>query len=150
MSRDDCIRRCCELKAEVVAADERETGLRALLNLGHTFGHAIEAEMGYGNWLHGEAVAAGMVMAARTSERLGKFSSAETQRIITLLTRAGLPVNGPREMSAQAYLPHMLRDKKVLAGEMRLILPLAIGKSEVRSGVSHELVLNAIADCQSA
>lgn len=109
-----CIRRCCELKAEVVAADERETGLRALLNLGHTFGHAIEAEMGYGNWLHGEAVAAGMVMAARTSERLGQFSSAETQRIITLLTRAGLPVNGPREMSAQAYLPHMLRDKKVL------------------------------------
>ena len=82
-----CIRRCCELKAEVVAADERETGLRALLNLGHTFGHAIEAEMGYGNWLHGEAVAAGMVMAARTSERLGQFSSAETQRIITLLTR---------------------------------------------------------------
>ena len=145
-----CIRRCCELKAEVVAADERETGLRALLNLGHTFGHAIEAEMGYGNWLHGEAVAAGMVMAARTSERLGQFISAETQRIITLLTRAGLPVNGPREMSAQAYLPHMLRDKKVLAGEMRLILPLAIGKSEVRSGVSHELVLNAIADCQSA
>ncbi len=69
-----CIRRCCELKAEVVAADERETGLRALLNLGHTFGHAIEAEMGYGNWLHGEAVAAGMVMAARTSERLGQFS----------------------------------------------------------------------------
>lgn len=139
-----CIRRCCELKAEVVAADERETGLRALLNLGHTFGHAIEAEMGYGNWLHGEAVAAGMVMAARTSERLGQFSSAETQRIITLLTRAGLPVNGPREMSAQAYLPHMLRDKKVLAGEMRLILPLAIGKSEVRSGVSHELVLTPL------
>lgn len=110
----------------------------------------LKLKMGYGNWLHGEAVAAGMVMAARTSERLGQFSSAETQRIITLLTRAGLPVNGPREMSAQAYLPHMLRDKKVLAGEMRLILPLAIGKSEVRSGVSHELVLNAIADCQSA
>ncbi|SQB37019.1 3-dehydroquinate synthase [Citrobacter koseri] len=117
-----CIRRCCELKAEVVAADERETGLRALLNLGHTFGHAIEAEMGYGNWLHGEAVAAGMVMAARTSERLGQFSAADTQRIITLLQRAGLPVHGPREMSAQAYLPHMLRDKKVLAGEMRLVL----------------------------
>ena len=108
-----CIRRCCELKAEVVAADEREMGLRALLNLGHTFGHAIEAEMGYGNWLHGEAVAAGMVMAARTSERLGQFTSADTQRIITLLQRAGLPVNGPREMSSEAYLPHMLRDKKV-------------------------------------
>ncbi|QLO40916.1 3-dehydroquinate synthase [Citrobacter freundii] len=145
-----CIRRCCELKAEVVAADEREMGLRALLNLGHTFGHAIEAEMGYGNWLHGEAVAAGMVMAARTSERLGQFCSADTQRIITLLKRAGLPVDGPREMSTQAYLPHMLRDKKVLAGEMRLVLPLAIGKSEVRGGVSHEVVLNAIADCQQA
>ncbi|SUG36303.1 3-dehydroquinate synthase [Salmonella enterica subsp. arizonae] len=145
-----CIRRCCELKAEVVAADEREAGLRALLNLGHTFGHAIEAEMGYGNWLHGEAVAAGMVMAACTSERLGQFSSADTQRIIALLRRAGLPVNGPREMSAQAYLPHMLRDKKVLAGELRLVLPLAIGKSEVRGGVSHEVVLSAIADCQQA
>ncbi len=107
-----CIRRCCELKAEVVAADERETGLRALLNLGHTFGHAIEAEMGYGNWLHGEAVAAGMVMAARTSERLGQFEAKETQRIIALLERAKLPVTGPREMSPDAYLPHMMRDKK--------------------------------------
>ena len=145
-----CIRRCCELKAEVVAADERETGLRALLNLGHTYGHAIEAEMGYGNWLHGEAVAAGMVMAAHTAERLGQFTPAETQRIITLLERAGLPVTGPREMSAQAYLPHMLRDKKVLAGEMRLVLPLAVGKSEVRSGVPHDVVLGAIADCQQA
>ncbi|EAY2232481.1 3-dehydroquinate synthase [Salmonella enterica] len=145
-----CIRRCCELKAEVVAADEREAGLRALLNLGHTFGHAIEAEMGYGNWLHGEAVAAGIVMAARASERLGQFSSADTQRIIALLERAGLPVNGPCEMSAQDYLSHMLRDKKVLAGELRLVLPLAIGKSEVRGGVSHEVVLSAIADCQQA
>lgn len=145
-----CIRRCCELKAEVVAADERETGLRALLNLGHTFGHAIEAEMGYGNWLHGEAVAAGMVMAARASERLGQFRPEETARIIALLKRAGLPVSGPQEMSAQAYLPHMMRDKKVLAGEMRLVLPLAIGKSEVRGGVPHEVVLGAIADCQQA
>lgn len=145
-----CIRRCCELKAEVVAADERETGLRALLNLGHTFGHAIEAEMGYGNWLHGEAVAAGMVMAARASERLGQFRPEETARIIALLQRAGLPVSGPQEMSAQAYLPHMMRDKKVLAGEMRLVLPLAIGKSEVRGGVPHEVVLGAIADCQQA
>ncbi|MBE4882446.1 3-dehydroquinate synthase [Enterobacter cloacae complex sp. P39RS] len=145
-----CIRRCCELKAEVVAADERETGLRALLNLGHTFGHAIEAEMGYGNWLHGEAVAAGMVMAARASERLGQFRPEETARIIALLKRAGLLVSGPQEMSAQAYLPHMMRDKKVLAGEMRLVLPLAIGKSEVRGGVPHEVVLGAIADCQQA
>ncbi|WP_165431611.1 3-dehydroquinate synthase [Atlantibacter hermannii] len=145
-----CIRRCCELKAEVVAADERESSLRALLNLGHTFGHAIEAEMGYGNWLHGEAVAAGMVMAARTAQRLGQFHEDDIQRIITLLKRAGLPVNGPQSMAPAAYLPHMMRDKKVLAGELRLVLPLAIGKSEVRGGVSHDLVLSAIADCWQA
>lgn len=145
-----CIRRCCELKAEVVAADERETGLRALLNLGHTYGHAIEAHMGYGNWLHGEAVAAGMVMAARTAERLGQFSAADTDRIIALLTRAGLPVNGPESMQSQAYLPHMMRDKKVLAGELRLVLPLAIGKAEVRGGVAHDIVLAAIEDCQKS
>ena len=143
-----CIRRCCELKAEVVAADEREMGLRALLNLGHTFGHAIEAHMGYGNWLHGEAIAAGMVMAARTAERLGQFSSADTNRIIALLLRAGLPVHGPESMKAEEYLPHMMRDKKVLAGEMRLVLPLAIGRSEVRAGVAHDMVLAAINDCQ--
>ncbi|RPE01415.1 3-dehydroquinate synthase [Candidatus Pantoea deserta] len=143
-----CIRRCCELKAEVVAADEHEHGQRALLNLGHTFGHAIEAHMGYGNWLHGEAVAAGMVMAARTAQRLGQFSEADTQRIITLLLRAGLPVHGPESMKAEAYLPHMLRDKKVLAGELRLVLPLALGRAEVRGGVAHDMVLAAINDCQ--
>ncbi|EPE7079319.1 3-dehydroquinate synthase [Cronobacter sakazakii] len=145
-----CIRRCCEIKADVVAADERESGMRALLNLGHTFGHAIEAEMGYGNWLHGEAVAAGMVMAARAAERLGHFETQDVERIIALLKRAGLPVTGPESMPPQAYLPHMMRDKKVLAGELRLVLPLAIGKSEVRGGVPHDLVLSAIADCQQA
>lgn len=142
-----CIRRCCELKADVVAADEREGGLRALLNLGHTFGHAIETEMGYGNWLHGEAVAAGMVMAARTAQRLGQFSEADVQRVIRLLQRAGLPVTGPQEMPVDAYMPHMMRDKKVLAGELRLILPLGIGKSEVRGGVAHDVVIAAINDC---
>jgi 3-dehydroquinate synthase len=142
-----CIRRCCELKAEVVAADERESGLRALLNLGHTYGHAIEAEMGYGNWLHGEAVAAGMMMAAHAARRLGQLSADDVERIKSLLLRAGLPVTGPNEMVPQAYLPHMMRDKKVLAGELRLVLPTAIGQSEVRSGVSHELVLASIADC---
>ncbi|HBV40619.1 MAG TPA: 3-dehydroquinate synthase [Erwinia sp.] len=143
-----CIRRCCELKAEVVAADEREMGQRALLNLGHTYGHAIEAHMGYGNWLHGEAVAAGMVMAARTAERLGEFSAADTDRIISLLQRAGLPVHGPASMTAEDYLPHMLRDKKVLAGELRLVLPLALGQAHVRGGVAHDTVLAAINDCQ--
>ncbi|MDU6410201.1 MAG: 3-dehydroquinate synthase [Yersiniaceae bacterium] len=143
-----CIRRCCELKAEVVAADERENGQRALLNLGHTYGHAIEAEMGYGNWLHGEAVAAGMMMAAHTARRLGQFSEQDVARLKALLQRANLPVNGPQEMAAAAYLPHMMRDKKVLAGELRLVLPTAIGRSEVRSGVPHELVLASIDDCR--
>jgi len=144
-----CIRRCCEIKAEVVAADEHELGLRALLNLGHTYGHAIEAHMGYGNWLHGEAVAAGMVMAARNAERLGQFNPADTDRIIALLQRAGLPVNGPESMVPADYLPHMMRDKKVLAGKLRLVLPLAIGKAEVRSGVPHDMVLASIQDCQT-
>jgi len=144
-----CIRRCCELKAEVVAADEHERGQRALLNLGHTYGHAIEAHMGYGNWLHGEAVAAGMVMAARTAERLGEFSAADTDRIISLLQRAGLPVQGPESMAAEEYLPHMLRDKKVLAGELRLVLPLALGRACVRGGVGHDTVLAAINDCRA-
>lgn len=143
-----CIRRCCELKAEVVAADERENGMRALLNLGHTYGHAIEAEMGYGNWLHGEAVAAGMVMAAYAAHRLGQFSLDDLERVKNLIKRAGLPVCGPQQMSAEAYLPHMMRDKKVLAGELRLVLPKAIGQSEVRAGVSHETVLASIEDCR--
>ncbi|WP_454878925.1 3-dehydroquinate synthase [Serratia inhibens] len=142
-----CIRRCCELKAEVVAADERESGLRALLNLGHTYGHAIEAEMGYGVWLHGEAVAAGMMMAAETAHRLGQFPTDDIERIKTLLLRAGLPVCGPQEMTPESYLPHMMRDKKVLAGELRLVLPTAIGQAEVRSGVGHDLVLASIAAC---
>lgn len=142
-----CIRRCCEIKAAVVAADERESGMRALLNLGHTYGHAIEAEMGYGNWLHGEAVAAGMVMAAHTARRLGQFSVEDVERVKSLLICAGLPVNGPTQMTPESYLPHMMRDKKVLAGELRLVLPTAIGQSEVRGGVAHDMVLASIADC---
>ena len=106
--------------------------------------------MGYGNWLHGEAIAAGMVMAARTAQRLGQFSAQDTDRIIALLQRAGLPVNGPVEMQAEDYLPHMMRDKKVLAGELRLILPLSIGRAEVRGGVAHDMVMAAINDCQKS
>ena len=142
-----CIRRCCELKAAVVAADEHEHGQRALLNLGHTYGHAIETWMGYGNWLHGEAVAAGMVMAARTAQRLGQFSAADCERIIALLRRAGLPVQGPAAMPAEEYLPLMMRDKKVLNAQLRLVLPLAIGQAEVRSGVAHDMVLASVQDC---
>ncbi|MGJ3355027.1 3-dehydroquinate synthase [Providencia sp. Je.9.19] len=143
-----CIRRCCELKAQVVAADEKETnGLRALLNLGHTFGHAIEAHMGYGVWLHGEAVAAGMVMAAKTAELIGNFTSEQTQRVITLLERAQLPVTGPSQMKPDDYLPHMMRDKKVMGGKLHLILPTTIGHSEMRSDIDAQTVITAISSC---
>ncbi len=153
MSLDDkamayCIRRCCELKAQVVAADEKETsGLRALLNLGHTFGHAIEAHMGYGVWLHGEAVSVGMVMAAKTAELDGTFSAQQTQRIIALLERAGLPVVGPKQMAPDDYLPHMMRDKKVMGGKLHLILPTEIGHANLRSDIKLPTVKQAISYC---
>ena len=111
----------CRIKAEIVAADEREAGERALLNFGHTFGHAIETGVGYGEWLHGEAVAAGMVLAARLSERLGAIDGADVERLRRLLERAGLPVDAPR-LGADRYLTLMGRDKKVVAGAMRFVL----------------------------
>ncbi len=144
-----CIRRCCELKAAVVAADERENGQRALLNLGHTYGHAIETHMGYGNWLHGEAVAAGIMMAAHAARRLGQFTSDDINRVQALLMRANLPVTGPVEMAPKDYLPHMMRDKKVVSGQLRLVLPRGLGQAEVRAGVTNDIVLASIADCQA-
>ncbi|MGL4454917.1 MAG: 3-dehydroquinate synthase [Plesiomonas sp.] len=143
-----CIQRCCELKAQVVAADETEQGQRALLNLGHTFGHAIEAEMGYGVWLHGEAVAAGMMMAAQTAVRLGQCSASDVARLRALLLRAKLPVSGPASMPPERYIPHMMRDKKVLAGTLRLVLPQGIGQANVVSGTEPHHVLAAIGECR--
>jgi 3-dehydroquinate synthase len=120
------IRRSCEIKAEVVSEDERESGTRALLNLGHTFGHAIEAGLSFGTWLHGEAVAAGIVLAARLSRRMGMLSDAELQRVIALLERAGLPVQAPR-LGVDRYLELMGLDKKVEGGKLRLVLLRRIG-----------------------
>jgi 3-dehydroquinate synthase len=120
------IRRSCELKAEVVAGDERESGARALLNLGHTFGHAIEAGLSYGTWLHGEAVAAGTVMAARLSRLMGMLTDADVERIVRLLQRAMLPVSAP-DLGVETWLRLMGMDKKVEGGKLRLILLRAIG-----------------------
>lgn len=139
------IRRCCEIKAEMVASDEREHGVRALLNLGHTFGHAIEAEMGYGNWLHGEAVAAGTMQACHTAHLRGEMSAAEVTRVESLLIKAHLPVLGPAEMTLDHYLPHMLRDKKVLAGKLRLVLPVGIGRSQVVDDVTEQQLAQVVA-----
>lgn len=138
------IRRCCEIKAEMVASDEREHGVRALLNLGHTFGHAIEAEMGYGNWLHGEAVAAGTMQACHTAHLRGEMSAAEIARVESLLIKAHLPVLGPAEMTLDHYLPHMLRDKKVLAGKLRLVLPVGIGRSQVVDDVTEQQLAQVV------
>ncbi len=125
------IERSCRNKAEVVAADELESGQRALLNLGHTFGHAIETGMGYGTWLHGEAVAVGMCMAADLSRRLGWITEQDQMRSVELIRRAGLPVNPPEEMKLERYLELMAVDKKVLDGGLRLVLLRAIGDSVV-------------------
>ncbi|UXI01510.1 3-dehydroquinate synthase [Photobacterium sp. TY1-4] len=138
------IRRCCQIKADVVAADEKESGVRALLNLGHTFGHAIEAEMGYGNWLHGEAVAAGTVQAAQTACEHGLLDQADVERIIRLLAQANLPIAAPAEMDFDCYMKHMMRDKKVLSGQLRLVLPTSIGCAEVVADVPHDILRRVI------
>lgn len=136
----ETIYRCCEIKAEVVAQDEREGGIRALLNLGHTFGHAIEAEQGYGAWLHGEAVSAGMVIACKTASLLDWFDESETRRVIALLAAFELPVDGPATMAKADYVKHMKRDKKVEAGQIRFILPQGIGKAVVTADVSDDML----------
>lgn len=124
------VSRSCEIKAQIVGMDEREHGLRAILNLGHTFGHAIEAVSGYGNWLHGEAVAAGTVMALDMSQRLGWLSSADRQRGEALLARCGLPVQAPA-IGAERARQLMGLDKKVLEGRLRLVLLSALGRAQV-------------------
>ena len=124
------MRRSCELKASIVAEDEREHGRRALLNLGHTFGHAIETAAGYGEWLHGEAVGVGMLMAADLSRRLGWIDAADVERVRTLLGRAGLPV-APPPIGAARALDLMGLDKKVLAGRLRLVLMRRLGEGVV-------------------
>lgn len=143
------VKRSCENKASVVAQDEREGGLRAILNLGHTFGHAIETAQGYGNWLHGEAVAAGMVMAADLSYRRGAISSSELARIIELLTRANLPVKAPADMSPQQFTELMGVDKKVLDGRLRLVLLAAMGRAITTSDIDPTLLQQTFEACRA-
>lgn len=134
-ARDDAatvyaVRRSCEIKATVVGADEREQGIRAILNLGHTFGHAIETATGYTQWLHGEAVAAGMVMATDLSHRLGWVSREDLERTIELLRRFDLPVAPPR-IGAERGRQLMGMDKKVLKGQVRLVLLKRMGEADI-------------------
>jgi len=136
------IYRSCEIKAQVVGQDEREGGIRAILNLGHTFGHAIETGMGYGNWLHGEAVGAGMVMAAETSRRLGWLSEAEVARTRALIRAAGLPDVAP-DLGMNRYLEYMGHDKKVEGGKMRFVLLKKLGEAVITADVPTD-VLTAV------
>lgn len=138
------VRRCCEIKAAVVAEDERETGVRALLNFGHTFGHAIESGLGYGKWLHGEAVAAGMVMAADLSRRLGYIAQADVDRVVALLKRARLPV-APPDIAPGRMLELMAVDKKTEGGKLRFVLLDRIGAASIRSEVPAGLLQQALA-----
>lgn len=145
----------CANKAAVVAADEREGGVRATLNLGHTFGHAIEAAMGYGTWLHGEAVAAGMVMAVEMSRRLGwlpahpsdppgEAGTAAVRRVEALLARAGLPVRPPPSMTLETFMTYMSVDKKVESGVLKLVLLRRVGDAVVTADYDKEVLYDTI------
>jgi 3-dehydroquinate synthase len=143
------IERSCRIKADVVAADEREAGQRALLNLGHTFGHAIETGLGYGQWLHGEAIAAGMVMAADLSRRMGWLVDADVERVEEILRRAHLPVRAPDAIPVDDFLEIMAVDKKVLDGRLRLVLLRSIGHAEVTDEVDAAALRHTIEHCRT-
>ena len=133
------IYRCCQMKAQIVSADEKEHGVRAYLNLGHTFGHAIETQMGYGVWLHGEAVAAGMVLACRLSEQLGYISAQDTQRVIALIEKAKLPSQAP-EFDLSVWIAHMQHDKKVVNGQMRFVVLEQLGKAAMAKNITTDML----------
>jgi 3-dehydroquinate synthase len=143
------VKRCCEIKAQVVSADEKEAGLREILNFGHTFGHAIEAGMGYGAWLHGEGVGCGMVMASELSARIGLVPAGFARRVESLVARAGLPVRGPASLAPERYLELMRVDKKAQGGDIRFVLLDGEGHATVRSA-PEALVVDVIAALTSA
>lgn len=142
------IERSCQDKADVVTQDERESGVRALLNLGHTFGHAIESGMGYGQWLHGEAVAVGMVMAMDLSERSGWVTKEDTQRVISLIEQANLPTKAPAELSVETMLDLMSVDKKASQGMIRFVLTKSIGETVMTSDYDKDLLVETLTACR--
>lgn len=139
----EAVKRCCQYKADIVAQDERESGVRALLNFGHTFGHVIETYQGYGNWLHGEAVAAGMVQAAELSQKIGWLTTADVERIKRVLTLADLPITPPA-IDVQTALGLMGHDKKVKHGQIRLILLKSLGKALLTNDFDAKLLTEVL------
>ncbi len=145
------IQRSCQCKAEIVASDEHEkSGRRALLNLGHTFGHAIETGLGYGNWLHGEAVACGMVIAAEFSERMNWVSRDDVERVSSLISNANLPTALPLELSADQIIELMAIDKKVKDGKLHLVLLQSIGNATLTSDFDHGLLYKTLSELTQA
>jgi len=140
----EAIYRSCQHKAEIVAADEKEAGQRALLNLGHTFGHAIETGMGYGNWLHGEAVSVGMMMAAKLSRGMGWLSDEEVEYTETILKMAQLPTCPPKKMTVKLFMDLMSVDKKVLDGVLRLVLMKSMGEAVITEDFDHDVLLQVL------
>lgn len=145
----EAVKRCCQYKADVVAQDERESGVRALLNFGHTFGHVIETHEGYGNWLHGEAVAAGMVQAAELSQKIGWLTSEDVARIKRVLTLANLPITPPA-IDVQTALDLMGHDKKVKHGQIRLILLKSLGDAVLTNDFDAELLTDVLSQHSSS
>ncbi|HAO60102.1 MAG TPA: 3-dehydroquinate synthase, partial [Psychrobacter sp.] len=141
----EAVARCCQYKADIVAQDERESGKRALLNFGHTFGHVIETHEGYGKWLHGEAVAAGMVQAAQLSQQMGWISEQDVQRISEVLQAAHLPIKPPA-IDTQTALGLMQHDKKVKSGQVRLILLKSVGEAVVTADFDQTLLEAVLTD----
>lgn len=138
------MRKSCQFKADIVSEDERESGIRAILNLGHTFGHAIEAAMGYGEWLHGEAVAAGMIMACEMSSRLGWIDTETVDQVETVLRAAALPVRPPPTMTLEKFMTYMSVDKKVEAGVLRLVLLKRPGEAVVTADFDESVLFDTI------
>ena len=145
----EAVRRSCAIKAEVVRRDEREAGVRARLNLGHTFGHAIEAGLDFGRWLHGEAVAAGTCMAADLAARMGWLSRADAERVQALVRRAGLPHRGPAELDPETFRRLMARDKKAVDGGIRLVLPRAIGDTVLTADFDERALAATLEHCRA-
>lgn len=144
----EAIMKSCQSKADVVSADEKESGVRATLNFGHTFGHAIEAQQGYGQWLHGEAVATGMLVALDLSVRMGWINANEISRLRDLLEKLGLPVTVPNDMTERQFLDIMAVDKKVLNGKLRLVLLKSIGCAIVTEDAPQEKIVESIVACR--
>jgi 3-dehydroquinate synthase len=147
---ETAIVRSCEIKAAVVEADERENDRRAILNFGHTYGHAIESNLGYGQWLHGEAVGAGMVMASELSLNIGWITARDHQRVVALVAQCGLPILPPPNMYADAFMRYMALDKKVAAGKLKLVLLRALGDAVATSEFPPEALAAQLAKLQDA